>query len=83
MRANTFEYDGTTWTREREWTPVMSNTGKSVVDSTEIFRGADGSDARANPDACGHRAPLGLWFADTETPPGGADGGGLASGHPS
>jgi hypothetical protein len=35
-----FEYDGTTWTRE--WNPVMSNTGKSVVDSTEIFRGADG-----------------------------------------
>jgi hypothetical protein len=41
MRANTFEYDGTTWTRE--WNPVMSNTGKSVVDSTEIFRGTDGT----------------------------------------
>jgi hypothetical protein len=39
MSANTFEYDGTTWTRS--WQPVKSNSGKSIVDSITIFYGAD------------------------------------------
>jgi hypothetical protein len=40
MNENTFEYDGTTWARS--YTPYKSNSGKSVVDSTVIFSGADG-----------------------------------------
>ena len=40
MKANTFEYDGKTW--ERLWSPMMSNSGKTVIDADTIFRGADG-----------------------------------------
>jgi hypothetical protein len=40
MSANTFTWDGTTWTRS--YTPYKSNSGKTTVDSAEIFYGADG-----------------------------------------
>ena len=51
MKANTSEYDGKTW--ERSWSPMMSNSGKTVIDADTIFRGADGRviyKARGNPN---------------------------------
>jgi hypothetical protein len=40
MSENVFEYEGTTWTRS--YVSYKSNSGKSVVDSTTVFAGADG-----------------------------------------
>jgi hypothetical protein len=40
MNANTFEYDGTTWTRD--YRPMKSNSGKTTVDSSIYFVAADG-----------------------------------------
>jgi hypothetical protein len=46
MSANTFEYEGTTWTRD--YLPLKSNSGKNVVDSSIIFHGADGRTIHKN-----------------------------------
>lgn len=40
MNANAFEYDGTTWTRTYQ--AMKSNSGKTTVDSSTNFIGADG-----------------------------------------
>lgn len=40
MYENTFEYDGTTWTRSYQ--AMKSNSGKSTVDSSTYFVGSDG-----------------------------------------
>lgn len=40
MNENSFECDGTTWTRSS--TPMKSNSGKTIVDRSTYFVGADG-----------------------------------------
>lgn len=40
MQESTFKHDGTVWTRTYQ--PMKSNTGKSTVDRSIYFVGADG-----------------------------------------
>lgn len=40
MNENTFQHDETTWTRS--YSPMKSNSGKTTVDSSTSFEGADG-----------------------------------------
>lgn len=40
MNENTFEHDGTAWTRS--YNAMKSNSGKTTVDSSTSFVGADG-----------------------------------------